>query len=246
MRSELDNESAALYRSREALRAGFWRGRGFLVALSSVGAPLPVVRQSRSTSTVWIRVASIGVAVFFVLSACAGSNTTTTAEGAKQSTLAPARQSATAGTTTLRAPSSTTSPVTHEQVVAAVQGFWDLYLRLGARSGPFDGVETRGLLRRAAHGDALLKLYIVLRDNAAAGFVVKGTIDIAPRIVSATEATAVVRDCQDDKTGVYHVGDGKRIDKDDPLRHRVLTTLEQVAGRWTVSDVRAEGLGCVA
>ncbi len=72
----------------------------------------------------------------------------------------------------------------------------------------------------------------------------KGTINIAPKVVSIAGATAQVRDCYDDKTGLYRVSDGKRIDTDDPRRHQVLMTFTRVGAAWKVSAIKDEGLGC--
>ena len=145
-------------------------------------------------------------------------------------------------TATSRPTPTTTGPNT--QLVAAVRAFWDLYLRVGARSGPFNASETRSLLGQRATGKELAKLYDVFQGNAVAGAVVKGTIDIAPNVVSITGTTAQVRDCYDDKTGLYRVSDGKRIDTDDPRRHKVLMTFTRVGAIWKVSAIKDEGLGC--
>lgn len=174
-----------------------------------------------------------------VLPACSGSGSqskpaVTTSSSAPASSSGP--------TTTLRPTPTTTGPNT--QLVAAVRSFWDLYLRVGARSGPFNAAETRSLLGQRAAGKELAKLYDVFQGNAVAGTVVKGSINIAPKVVSIAGATAQVRDCYDDKTGLYRVSDGKRIDTDDPRRHQVLMTFTRVGAIWKVSAIKDEGLGC--
>ena len=70
-------------------------------------------------------------------------------------------------------------------------------------------------------------LFGVLQGNAGAGLVVKGTIDVAPKVSSIAGTTARVTDCYDDKTGLYAVSDGRRIDAADPRRHKVLMTLKR-------------------
>ena len=149
-----------------------------------------------------------------------------------------------ASTTTRRTAPSTTTAGTNQQLLAAVRGFWDLYLELGARTGPFNTSATRTRLRQRTSGRELTKLYDFLHSNAVAGYAVKGTIDLAPNIVSITGTTALVRDCYDDKTGLYRVGDGKRIDTKDPLRHKVLMIFKRGGGVWKVSAIKNEGLGC--
>ncbi len=53
-----------------------------------------------------------------------------------------------------------------------------------------------------------------------------------------------MRDCYDDRTGLYRSSDGKRIDTDDPRRHKVLMTFVREGGEWKVSTIKDEGLGC--
>ncbi len=130
--------------------------------------------------------------------------------------------------------------------MSAVSSFWDLYLQLGGARGPFNGVETRERLGQRTAGPELLRLYDVFEANAAAGLVVKGTVAIAPSVVSIAGTTARVRDCFDDNTGLYRVSDGQRLDRNDPRRHQVLITLTETAGMWKVSAMHNEGLGCAA
>jgi hypothetical protein len=151
-----------------------------------------------------------------------------------------------ASTTTRQTAPSTSTAGPNQQLLAAVRGFWDLYLELGARTGPFNASATRTRLRQRTTGRELTKLYDFLHGNAVAGYAVKGTIDVAPNIESITRTTALVRDCYDDRTGLYRVGDGKRIDTKDPLRHKVLMTFKRDGGVWKVSAIKDEGLGCTA
>lgn len=130
--------------------------------------------------------------------------------------------------------------------MSAVSSFWDLYLQLGGTTGPFNSVETRRRLRQRTAGPELGRLYDVFESNAAAGVVVKGTVDIAPSVVSIAGTTALVRDCFDDNTGLYRISDGQRLDSNDPRRHQVLITLTDTAGMWKVSAMQDEGLGCAA
>jgi len=130
------------------------------------------------------------------------------------------------------------------QIVVAVRTFWSLYLQLGGRVGVFDGVDTQDRLRERTAGAELTRLYDVFEGDAAAGLVVKGTIQISPRVTSITRTTAFVSDCFDDETGLYRVSDGRRLDIKDRRRHDVLITLTQLGGVWKVSAMRNEGLGC--
>jgi hypothetical protein len=127
---------------------------------------------------------------------------------------------------------------------AAVRAFWDLYLELGAHTGPFDGEATRQKLAARTTGAELNRLLAYFSSNAAAGYVVRGGIEIAPSVVSVSVSTAQVRDCYDDTTGLYRVSDDSRVDTDNPLRHQVLMSLERENDVWKVAAIIEEGDGC--
>ncbi len=187
------------------------------------------------------RLAAVGAAALLAVAACAGTTTeraVATSSSLRSATTGPFPRSHTN--------TSTTSAVASRPVVSAVSSFWDLYLQLGGARGPFNSVETRQRLGQRTAGAELLRLYDVFEANAAAGLVVKGTVDIAPSVVSIVGTTALVRDCFDDNTGLYRVSDGQRLDTNDPRRHQVLITLTETAGMWKVSAMSDEGLGCAA
>jgi hypothetical protein len=140
---------------------------------------------------------------------------------------------------------ATTTTATQEAALrSAVRAFWDLYLELGARTGPFDGDETRQRLAERTSGAELNRLLAYFSSNAASGYVVRGGIDIAPTVVSVSGDTAQVRDCYDDTTGLYRISDDSRVDTDNPLRHQVLMTFLREGGVWKVSAISDEEDGC--
>lgn len=152
-----------------------------------------------------------------------------------------------ASTTSAPQPAVDASAATSEQQAglrAGVRAFWDLYLELGAKTGPFDAVVTRQRLAARTSGKELNRLLATFSSNAAAGYVVRGGIDVAPTVVSVDGTSAQVRDCYDDTTGLYRVSDGSRADTDDPNRHQVLMTLVLEGGTWKVSAITDEGTGC--
>jgi hypothetical protein len=178
------------------------------------------------------------IAALLMLSACSGSEH----RSQPAAVTSPLPHTSTDATTS----TSTKAADPKRDVVAAEQAFWDMYLQLGARRGRFNPADTRArLARRTADGE-FAKLYDVLLGNAAAGYVVRGTISVAPTVVSITSTTARVRDCYDDRTGLFRTSDGRRLDANDPRRHEVLLTLVRADGAWKVSAVKGEGLGCVA
>jgi hypothetical protein len=126
-----------------------------------------------------------------------------------------------------------------------VRAFWDLYVELGAEEGPVDAGRTRARLATRTTGAELRQLERFFAANASAGLTVRGEIDTSPRLLTITGAEAQVADCYADRTGLYRIVDGVRVDRDDPRRHRVLMTLVREDGVWKVSAIRDEGPGCV-
>jgi hypothetical protein len=210
----------------------------FLVARELADALFRAMRRNLPTLAKKTTV-TIAAAALLMLSACSGSGQTS--QPAAATSLLP--HTSTGMTTTTAA---TTATDTERDVVAAEQAFWNLYLQLGARTGRFNPADTRALLARRTAGGEFTKLYDVLVGNAAAGYVVRGTISVAPTVVSVTATTARVRDCYADRTGLFRRSDGRRLDANDPRRHKVLVTLVRAGGAWKVSAVKGEGLGCVA
>ncbi len=240
-RLDLDRDPAVAppQRSVQTSRADPHGRVEFSVAFRRSSAPIWGMTRIRSGLAITTRLAVLSAVGVLVLTACSGSRSQST-PAVSTSSSAPA--SSNGPTATSRTTPTTAEP--NPQLVAAVRAFWDLYLQLGARSAPFNAPDTRAQLGRRATGKELAKLYAVFRGNAVAGAVVKGTIDIAPKVVRINGATAQVRDCYDDKTGLYRVSDGKRIDTDDPRRHQVLMTFTRVGAIWKVSAIKDEGLGC--
>lgn len=169
-----------------------------------------------------------------------GSTTTTGRSGS--SVAASTGSSSTSGPTATVATSTTAQG--SSELRSAVRAFWDLYLELGTRTGPFDAEAIRQRLAERTTGAELNRLLAYFSSNAASGYVVLGTIDIAPTIVSVSADSAQVRDCYDDTTGLYRVSDNSRVDSDSPLRHQVLMTFLREGGVWKVAAVNDEGDGC--
>lgn len=160
----------------------------------------------------------------------------------------PADRSSSTTTSTRRSTTSTSNRAATQEATlrAAVRAFWDLYLELGAKPGPFDAAATRQRLTERTTGKELNRLLATFSSNAAAGYVVRGGIDVAPMVVSVDDASAQVRDCYDDTTGLYRVSDGSRVDADNPNRHQVLMSLVLEGGTWKVSAITDEGEACHA
>lgn len=139
--------------------------------------------------------------------------------------------------------SSTTSTLTagDAEVLAAYRAFWDAYL---AAADPMDP-EHPGLAEHAT-GKQLETLQRAFLARKAGGEVIRGTLDLAPRVVSVTGDNAAVRDCYLDSSGVYDAATGTRKDTPSGTRHLVTASLVRDGGVWKVSDLKKEGDGCTA
>ena len=118
-------------------------------------------------------------------------------------------------------------------------------MQIGGRVGPFDTATVRAALAQHATRTELARLLNVFEANAVAGYVIRGAIASDPSVVTRDAGSAEVRDCYDDKTGLFRVRDGQRLDRDNPARHEVLMSLVLENGSWKVATVKSEGDGCV-
>ena len=206
------------------------------------------------TSLIRRRVPAFVLAATLVIGACSSSGdtakqTASSVGGTSSPTASPPSSSTTStpqpSTTSSAATSTTPAAPTEAELRAAVHAFWDLYVDIGGRTASLDLSTIRTRLAERTTGDELRQLDAFFTTNKNSGFVVRGIVDIAPVVVSSTATTAQVRDCNDDRTGLYRA-DGSRVDIDNPLRHRVLMTLTLEGGIWKVASIANEGDGCVA
>ncbi len=152
-----------------------------------------------------------------------------------------------ASSTTTIPPTSTTAPAATVtsmdpgvEAVAAYRAFWQDFLAAG---DPVDPLSPR--LAAHATGDELGAVRNRFLAVKAAGQVIRGSLDLAPKVVSVGPDTVTLSDCYDDQTGAYSA-DGVRQDKEDPRRHLVTATVALVDGAWKVSAIKHEGDGCTA
>lgn len=146
-------------------------------------------------------------------------------------------------TRTTANPATTTSSADPREQAAleGYRGYWDAYLEAADPMDP-----EHPLLGQHATGPALetvQKAFVALKS---AGKVIRGDLDLAPRVVAVEGETATVRDCYGDNTGVYDATTGKREDEPSGKRHLVTATLRLTDGTWKVERLADEGLGCTA
>ena len=144
-------------------------------------------------------------------------------------------------TSTTEASTSTTevstTTVAGDPVIAAYLAFWDMYVELGGTPPPFNAGGVTPRLEELTTGAEKAQLFEFLQKNAATGLVLRGEIEHSPTVVSNDGSVAVVRDCLDDRIGVYRVADDSRVDTDDPARRLYTVSLRQDGGKWRVETV---------
>jgi len=123
--------------------------------------------------------------------------------------------------------------------------FWDMYIELGGTPPPFDLAKIRPRLDELTTGAETAQLLDFLQTNAGTGLVLRGDIDHSPAIASIQGDTAVVRDCLLDRTGIYRVADGSRVDTETTDRKTYVATLRSdESGRWRVETISTEEGSC--
>lgn len=148
-------------------------------------------------------------------------------------------------TATRRSSTSLTSTTPVETQDAAVlsgyRAFWVAYL---AAADPMD--PENPLLAQHATGTQLETIQRAFLARRAGGEVIRGTLDLAPRVVSVVGDKAAVRDCYLDNTGVYDAATGTRKDAASGVRLLITASVQREGGAWKVSDLKKEGDGCTA
>lgn len=156
----------------------------------------------------------------------------------------PAAERETTTTSTVTTTSSSTTTTTLEPqaaAVAAYRAFWQDFLAVGAVMNPEDP-----RLADHATGEQLAAVRKSFLAGKAAGNVIRGTLDLAPKVVNADATTVALSDCYGDQTGLYNAATGAREDKETQVRLLVTATVTLVDGVWKVASVKHEGDGCTA
>ena len=150
-------------------------------------------------------------------------------------------------TTTSTTTPTTSSPTTsaaasaEEAVREGYSAYWNAYLR---SADPMD--PENPLLIQHATGPALEAVQKAFLALKSAGKVIRGQLDLAPRVVTVEGDRATVRDCYGDTTGVYDAATGARQDQPSGQRHLVTASLRLEGRTWKVERLADEGLGCTA
>lgn len=156
-------------------------------------------------------------------------------EGAAPATsTAPASSS---GPTTTQ-PVTTTSAAVEQQVIADYRAFWDAYLTAADPMDPFHP----GLAQHAT-GEELRQLEASFAERFQRGEAIRGTFELAPRVVSVNGPAATISDCYGDSTQVFDA-DGNALTPSGEGRYLVTVSLVLEDGTWKVSAIKREADGC--
>lgn len=182
------------------------------------------------SQTRWRFPVAVAVTLLLAAAACSGSSS------GKDKEASPTTQPEQPVTTVTTA----AKPSVETEVLGAYRAFWDAYL---AAADPMNPEDPR-LAERATGGEleTVQKAFLARRS---AGEVIRGTLDLAPRVASVNpdRTAATVTDCYADHTGVYDAATGTRKDTESGVRH--LVAVEMVLqGTWKVASVTLERDGC--
>lgn len=146
---------------------------------------------------------------------------------------------ASASTTT--APDATTStlPVNQAVALAAWRHYWDIYIAVGEQMQLPDA-----RLAQVATGDELRTLGGAFLADKSEGHVLKGSIELDPKVVSIDGSAATLRDCYLSHILVYNQATNQPTGSGSTNRTLVTVTLMLDNGTWKVSAIRHEGDGC--
>ena len=142
-------------------------------------------------------------------------------------------------TVTIPASTTTTSDPT-APVLAGYRSFWDAYLQAADPMDP-----THPVLAAHASGDELRQVQQTFAGHFQRGEVIRGTLDLRPRVTAQTESTATVTDCYGDSTHVFDTATGRQKDPPESVRYLVTATMAVEGGVWKVTAMKKEGEACV-
>src|SRR3954453_11388882 len=123
-------------------------------------------------------------------------------------------------TTTSTVGAPTTTAEAEPAPVLAYRSFWQSYL---AAADPMNPQDER--LRQYATGDELRQVSGAFLARKSAGEVIRGTLDLAPILVSTADDPSSVRDCFFDPARVYNASTNQSETPEDSVRQLVTATL---------------------
>jgi hypothetical protein len=135
---------------------------------------------------------------------------------------------------------TTTSP-TNAALIAAWHHYWDVYVAVGSEMNLPDS-----RLAEVATGTELRQLGGAFLADESRGHVVKGTIDLYPRVISVTDGQAQLADCYFSRILVFKRATNQPVGAGGTNRTHVTATLQLLDGTWKVAAIQHDGDACTA
>lgn len=142
-------------------------------------------------------------------------------------------------TSTSSIATSTTLDQGEQAILEAYRRYWQIYIAVGSEMKLPDP-----RLAEVATGEGLRTLGSGFLADKAGGHVLRGTIDLAPKVVELAPDKALVRDCYASHILVVDAATGRPLGPERPERVLVTVTLVPENGTWKVLGIRHEGDGC--
>lgn len=187
------------------------------------GGDVPPVPHGPSTAPRRLRAVVIAVGVTALVTGCGSSH----------------HRGADGPTTT--APVATTSTLSADQaaVLAAWRHYWDIYIAVG---GQMQLPDPR--LAQVATGQELRTLGGAFLAAQSEGEVLRGTVDLDPKVVSVGANSATLRDCY--LSNVLGYKNNQPVGPADARRRLVSVSFVNESGTWKVSAIDHLSDGCAA
>jgi hypothetical protein len=148
-----------------------------------------------------------------------------------------------AGPTTTSTSAAVTSTTSAQEaaLVDAWRHYWEIYVAVGSEMKLPDA-----RLAQVATGDELRQLGSAFLADATQGHLIKGTIDLDPKVVSVDATSATLRDCYMSHILVVDRASGQPTGAGSTQRTLVTATFMLESGVWKVAGIRHEGDGCTS
>ena len=145
----------------------------------------------------------------------------------------------TSASTSTTAATTSSAPPEASAVESGYRAFWDAYLSAADPMNP-----TNPVLAAHASGDELQQVQAAFAQHFANGEVIRGRLDLSPRVQSVDGSAATVTDCYGDSTHVFDATTGAQKDPQGDNHFQITAHLVLDGGVWKVSSISKEGEGC--
>ena len=132
-----------------------------------------------------------------------------------------------------------TSTAAGADVIAAWRNYWQVYVEIGSQANP-----SYAQLDQVATGQELTTLESGFLAYHAQGEVIRGSIDLAPKVVAVSDANATLTDCYASHILGYSQSTGQPVGTAPSQRTLVTVTLAREGETWKVAAIRHDGDGC--